>query len=240
MRHDSRPGCALRRQVREDLAGVEHNRQARRGADDAALEGAFGELDRHQPVEHAPGAVDEVLSPGALGAGEQRRNDVAGGLGIGRRPAGDRAVVARHPAIGRRRCVLRALEPGEAFRDEPFGAGIGVAAGTPAVGRRDRPRRRRQGRRRTATQAGQEIYGGAQRCARPKTRRRACNRPAVANHHGIGSARRQSASYRRTPGGKRRAIACRRHDQRSIRPATQAAPSAGSTASSRLRPSSPQ
>ena len=70
----------------EHLAGVEDGRRGRE-ADDATLHGASVHLHFRLPRGHAEGPLVEVPIAGAGGVVEERRDDVACGLGVGTQPS---------------------------------------------------------------------------------------------------------------------------------------------------------
>ncbi len=106
-------GARSRGEPQQDLPGVERHRDAGGGVDQAALEASLGKLDGDEPVEHAPRARRERRIPKPFAAVDERRDDVAGGLGIRRRPAVDEREVSRHAVVAELRAVLRASEPGQ-------------------------------------------------------------------------------------------------------------------------------
>ena len=100
-------GIAIRRgargQANEDLPSIERHRTDGILAHRPPLKASIGELDAHQPIEHAPSAVVIAIIAGAAGEFDHRGDDVARRLRIRTRPAIQQGEMTRDPAVGARR-----------------------------------------------------------------------------------------------------------------------------------------
>jgi hypothetical protein len=100
------------RQSVQHHAGVEHGGDAAIGSgQESTLHGARGHLHLDLPIRHGDGALLHFGAPELPGELQHGRNDVAGGLRIGRKPAVRIRLVAGEVAIGDAGIGCRRLRP---------------------------------------------------------------------------------------------------------------------------------
>ena len=111
-------------QAQQDLACIEGDRNHRRRIDLPALKTSARQLDADQPVRHAAGTFPVHRLATSARIVQEGVDDVARGLGVGRRPALDQAVVPRHAAVGREGAVLCKAEPPHQRSEHALRAGV--------------------------------------------------------------------------------------------------------------------